>query len=133
METGCVAKEPIYQGLRHLSAQLPGPQPQVGKGSLSEADARRESIGGYDQAAYQFHVAHVLYETGDLPGSIAALKTALRAQPKQERQARVHFNAVMAQRQFQLSHIEEPCLNRSGPDRGSRSRSPASGRRPGDR
>ncbi|WP_405798219.1 hypothetical protein [Streptomyces sp. NBC_01506] len=41
----------------------------------------------------------MLYETHDLPGSIAALKTALRAQPKQERQGRVHFNAVMAQRQ----------------------------------
>lgn len=77
--------------------------------ALSKADSRRESIGGYDQAAYQFHVAHVLYETGDLPGSIAALKTALRAQPKQERQGRVHFNSVMAQRQFELGHIEEAC------------------------
>lgn len=77
--------------------------------ALSKADSRRESIGGYDRAAYQFHVAHVLYETGDLPGSIAALKTALRAQPKQERQGCVHFNAVMAQRQFELGHIEEAC------------------------
>ncbi|MEV8334746.1 hypothetical protein OG501_23635 [Streptomyces niveus] len=77
--------------------------------ALSKADSRRESIGGYDQAAYQFHVAHVLHETGDLPGSIAALKTALRAQPKQERQGRVHFNAIMAQRQFELGHIEEAC------------------------
>ncbi|MFC8076154.1 tol-pal system YbgF family protein [Streptomyces sp. NPDC057307] len=77
--------------------------------ALSKADSRGESIGGYDQAAYQFHVAHVLYETGDLPSSIAALKTALRAQPKQERQGRVHFNAVMAQRQFELGHIEEAC------------------------
>lgn len=77
--------------------------------ALSKADARRESIGGYDQAAYLFHVAHVLYETGDLPGSIASLKTALRAQPEQERQGRVHFNAVMAQRQFQLGQIEEAC------------------------
>ncbi|MFI7287204.1 hypothetical protein ACIBRY_11245 [Streptomyces anulatus] len=77
--------------------------------ALSKADSRRESIGGYDQAAYQFHVAHVLYETRDLPGSIAALKTSLRAQPKQERQGRLHANAVMAQRQFEFGHIEEAC------------------------
>jgi hypothetical protein len=77
--------------------------------ALSKADARRESIGGYDQSAYQFHVAHVLYEMGDLTGSIAAMKASLRAQPKQERQGRVHSNAVMAQRQFELGHIEEAC------------------------
>ncbi|MFI8163089.1 hypothetical protein ACIF6I_28155 [Streptomyces microflavus] len=77
--------------------------------ALSKADSRRESIGGYDQSAYQFHVAHVLYETRDLPGSIAALKTSLRTQPKQERQGRLHANAVMAQRQFEFGHIEEAC------------------------
>ncbi|MET8655599.1 hypothetical protein [Streptomyces griseus] len=77
--------------------------------ALSQADSRRQAIGGYDQSAYQFHVAHVLYETRDLPGSIAALRTSLRAQPKQERQGRLHANAVMAQRQFEFGHIEEAC------------------------
>ncbi|MFI1398349.1 hypothetical protein [Streptomyces sp. NPDC020681] len=77
--------------------------------ALSKADSRRESIGGYDQSAYQFHVAHVLYETKDLPGSVAAMKASLRAQPKNERQGRVHSNAVMAQRQFELGHLEEAC------------------------
>jgi tetratricopeptide (TPR) repeat protein len=77
--------------------------------ALSQADSHRDAIGGYDQAAYQFHVAHVLYETRDLPGSIAALKTSLRAQPRQERQGRVHANAVLAQRQFEHGHIEEAC------------------------
>jgi AcrR family transcriptional regulator len=32
VETGCVTKEPIYQGLRHLSAQRLGPKALVGKG-----------------------------------------------------------------------------------------------------
>lgn len=77
--------------------------------ALSKADSRRESIGGYDQSAYQFHVAHVLYETRDLPGSIAAMKASIRAQPKQERQGRLHSNAVMAQRQFEYGHVEEAC------------------------
>ncbi|MGK5450871.1 hypothetical protein [Streptomyces radiopugnans] len=77
--------------------------------ALSKADSRRESIGGYDTSAYQFHVAHVLYETRDLPGSIAALKASLRAKPEQERQGRLHANAVLAQRQFEYGHVEEAC------------------------
>ncbi|MER5767640.1 hypothetical protein [Streptomyces sp. NPDC001985] len=77
--------------------------------ALSRADSRRESIGGYDRAAYQFHVAHVLYETRDLPGSIAALKESIRAQSRQERQGRVHSNAVLAHRQLELGHLEEAC------------------------
>ncbi|MER5892674.1 hypothetical protein [Streptomyces sp. NPDC001876] len=77
--------------------------------ALSKADSRRESIGGYDQTAYQFHVGHVLYETKDLPGSIAALKASIRSQPKQERQGRLHAHAVLAQRQYELGYIEEAC------------------------
>ncbi|MGW4228759.1 hypothetical protein ACWEF9_05630 [Streptomyces sp. NPDC004980] len=77
--------------------------------ALSQADSRREAIGGYDETAYQFHVGHVLYETKDLSGSIAALKTSIRTQPKQERQGRLHANAVMAHRQYELGHIEEAC------------------------
>lgn len=76
--------------------------------ALSKADSRRESIE-YDQTAYQFHVGHVLYETKDLPGSIAALKTSIRSQPKQERQGRLHAHAVLAQRQHELGYIEEAC------------------------
>ncbi|MFD7110280.1 hypothetical protein ACFWAF_08790 [Streptomyces microflavus] len=64
-----------------------------GRGSALEGRFVAESTGGYDQSAHQFHVAHVPYETRDLPGSIAALKTSLRTQPKQERQGRLHTNA----------------------------------------
>ncbi|MCF6523637.1 hypothetical protein [Streptomyces sp. JJ36] len=77
--------------------------------ALSKADSRREAIGGYDASAYHFHVAHVLYETKDLSGSIKAMREALKLQPKQERQGRVHFNAVLAQRQFEYGHIEAAC------------------------
>lgn len=77
--------------------------------ALSKADSRREAIGGYDASAYQFHVAHVLYEFKDLAGSIAALQESLRLQPQQERQGRVHANAVLAQRQFELGHVDAAC------------------------
>ncbi|RLV08551.1 hypothetical protein CTZ27_07090 [Streptomyces griseocarneus] len=77
--------------------------------SLSKADSQRESIGGYDQCAYLFHVSHVLFELRDLPGSIKALQDSLKAQPKQERQGRVHSSALLAQRQFELGHVDASC------------------------
>ncbi|MEU2790214.1 hypothetical protein [Streptomyces sp. NPDC007100] len=77
--------------------------------ALSKADSRRESIGGYDASAYLFHVAHVLYEFKDLPGSVNALHSSLKAQPRQERQGRVHFHALLAQRQFELGHLDAAC------------------------
>jgi hypothetical protein len=77
--------------------------------ALSQADSRREAIGGYDQCAYQFHVASVLYQTGDLPGSIAAMKRSIRVQPPQERQGRVHAYAVLARRQFEFGHLDAAC------------------------
>lgn len=77
--------------------------------ALSKADSRREAVGGYDASAYQFHVSHVLYEFKDLAGSIAAMQECLRVQPRQERQGRVHSNALLAQRQFELGHVDAAC------------------------
>ncbi|ANW18870.1 hypothetical protein [Streptomyces clavuligerus] len=79
--------------------------------ALSRADSRRESIGGYDRAAYLFHVSHVHYEGRDLPSSIKVLKQSIKAMPPQERQGQLHANAVLAQRQFELGHIEEACAS----------------------
>ncbi|MFF3173996.1 hypothetical protein ACFVQ0_15345 [Streptomyces sp. NPDC057900] len=79
--------------------------------ALSRADSRRESIGGYDQAAYLFHVSHVHYENRELGDSIKAMKQSIKAMPLQERQGRLHANAVLAQRQFEYGHIEESCAS----------------------
>lgn len=73
------------------------------------ASPRREAIGGYDASAYQFHVGQVLYHSRDLEGSIKALQDSLRVQPRQERQGRVHSNGVLAQRQFELGHLDAAC------------------------
>lgn len=77
--------------------------------ALSKADSRREAIGGYDAAAYHFHAAHVLNQTRDLEGSIREMREAIRLQPAQERQGRMHFQAVLAQRQFEFGHLEAAC------------------------
>ncbi|WP_405827167.1 MULTISPECIES: hypothetical protein [unclassified Streptomyces] len=77
--------------------------------ALSRADGRNDAVGGYDRAAYEFHVSHVLAELGDLPGSIQAMQRSNRARPANERQGRVHANGVLATRQWQLGHVEAAC------------------------
>jgi hypothetical protein len=79
--------------------------------ALSQADNRRDAIGGYDTTAYLFHVAHVLYEERDLPGSIKALQQSLKLQPAQERQGRVHSYALLAQRQLSYGHLDAACTS----------------------
>ncbi|MDT0307416.1 hypothetical protein RM780_10620 [Streptomyces sp. DSM 44917] len=80
--------------------------------SRAESDAAPPSaVGGYDRCAYQFHLSSVLYETGDLPGSIDALQQSIRVQPPGERQSRMHAHAVLAGRQFELGHLDAACAS----------------------
>jgi hypothetical protein len=82
---------------------------QETEAALSKADNRRDAIGGYDQAAYQFHVSSVLYALGDVPGSIDAMKASNRARPPMEKQGNAHANGLLAQRQLEVGHLEAAC------------------------
>ncbi|MEU1945710.1 MULTISPECIES: hypothetical protein [unclassified Streptomyces] len=77
--------------------------------ALSQADNRRDAVGGYDQAAYHFHVSSVLYALGDTPGSITAMQTSNRHRPAMERQGRSHACGLLAQRQLEMGHLEAAC------------------------
>ncbi|MET9398739.1 hypothetical protein [Kitasatospora sp. NPDC002965] len=77
--------------------------------ALARADGRNDAVGGYDQAAYHFHVAHVLYELGDLAGSVQELQISNRVRPANEKQGRVHANGLLARRQTELGHVEAAC------------------------
>ncbi|MEV7618253.1 hypothetical protein [Streptomyces sp. NPDC089799] len=77
--------------------------------ALSKADGRNDAVGGYDQTAYHFHTSHVLYELGDLPGSIKAMQQSNRVRPAGERQGRVHASGVLAAAQWELGHVEAAC------------------------
>ncbi|MDQ8704188.1 hypothetical protein RCO28_17080 [Streptomyces sp. LHD-70] len=92
-------------GLRHQAYS----RLREAEDALSKADNHRDAIGGYDKAAYLFHVSHVLYEEQDFEGSVEALKQSIRFQPEQERQGRAHFYAVLAQRQLRLGHLDAAC------------------------
>ncbi|MXM68311.1 hypothetical protein GR925_34035 [Streptomyces sp. HUCO-GS316] len=77
--------------------------------ALSKADNRRDSVGGYDRAAYEFHVSSVLYALGDVPGSIEAMKASNRTRPPMEKQGNAHANGLLAQRQLEIGHLEAAC------------------------
>ncbi|MFB8241025.1 hypothetical protein ACFC58_31255 [Kitasatospora purpeofusca] len=75
--------------------------------ALAKADGRNDHVGGYDAAAYHFHVSSVLYALGDVPESITAMQQSQRLRPPTEKQGRAHANGVMAQRQTEVGHIEQ--------------------------
>lgn len=77
--------------------------------ALSKADNRRDAIGGYDRAAYEFHVSSVLYALGDVPGSVKAMQASNRVRPPQEKQGSAHANGLLAQRQLEMGHLEAAC------------------------
>ncbi|WP_331726060.1 hypothetical protein [Streptomyces sp. NBC_01012] len=77
--------------------------------ALARADDRRDAVGGYDQAAYFFHEAHVRWHLGDQDGSIASLRRSNTARSPLERQGRLHCTGVIAERQFRMRHIEAAC------------------------
>lgn len=77
--------------------------------ALSKADGRRDAIGGYDQAAYLFHVSSVRYALGDVHGSITSMQESNRVRPPVEKQGRAHANGLLAQRQLEIGHLEAAC------------------------
>ncbi|MFE2292846.1 hypothetical protein [Streptomyces sp. NPDC059452] len=79
--------------------------------ALDRADSRRDAVGGYDQAAFLFHVSHVNYETRSLSASIRSLQDSIRVMSPLERQGRLHAHAVLAQRQYEFGHVEESCAS----------------------
>lgn len=77
--------------------------------ALSRADNRRDAVGGYDQAAFYFHEAHVRWHLGDQEGSIASLRRSNQARSPLERQGRLHCLGTIAERQFRMRHVEAAC------------------------
>ncbi|WP_240107164.1 hypothetical protein [Streptomyces sp. MUM 203J] len=79
------------------------------EGALARADNRRDAVGGYDEAAYFFHEAHVRWSLGDGEGSVRSLRRSNAARSAEERQGRLHCLGVIAERQFRMRHVEAAC------------------------
>ncbi|CAL9293850.1 hypothetical protein [Streptomyces sp. SudanB25_2051] len=77
--------------------------------ALAKADNRRDAVGGYDEAAYFFHEAHVRWCLGDGEGSVRSLRRSNAARAGEEREGRLHCLGVIAERQFRMRHVEAAC------------------------
>ncbi|MCK8680209.1 hypothetical protein [Streptomyces lichenis] len=77
--------------------------------ALSRADDHRDHLGGYDLAAYHFHVSSVTYALGDVPASVRAMQDSNRVRPPVERQGRAHATGLLAQRQMEMGHLDAAC------------------------
>lgn len=77
--------------------------------ALARADDRRDAVGGYDEAAYHFHEAHVRWCLGDGEGSVKSLRRSNAVRAPEERQGRLHCLGVIAERQFRMRHVEAAC------------------------
>ncbi|MDT9685819.1 hypothetical protein RND61_27690 [Streptomyces sp. TRM76323] len=77
--------------------------------ALARADDRRDAVGGYDEAAYFFHEAHVRWCLGDGEGSVRSLYRSNAARAQEEREGRLHCLGVIAERQFRMRHVEAAC------------------------
>ncbi|MEV2201765.1 MULTISPECIES: hypothetical protein [Streptomyces] len=77
--------------------------------ALARADDRRDAVGGYDEAAYFFHEAHVRWCLGDGEGSVRSLHRSNAARAPEEREGRLHCLGVIAERRFRMRHVEAAC------------------------
>ncbi|MFF6852754.1 tetratricopeptide repeat protein [Streptomyces antimycoticus] len=77
--------------------------------ALDKATSRSSPVAGYHPAALHYHTSHVLYELGDLDGSIKAMQESNRYRPQTERRARARSTALLAERQFANRHLEAAC------------------------
>ncbi|MFE0426244.1 tetratricopeptide repeat protein [Streptomyces sp. NPDC058953] len=76
---------------------------------LSRADSQMPAMGRYDAAALNYHVAQMRFELKDTKGSVESLIQSSRLRYDVYRRTRVLHGAMLAERQFQLGHLEAAC------------------------
>ncbi|MFT2018170.1 transcriptional regulator [Streptomyces sp. 796.1] len=77
--------------------------------AMDQAESQEKTFGSYDPAALSYHTSEVRYELGDLTGSIAAMQQAGKLRHTVYRRTRVHHQALLAERQLQVGHLEAAC------------------------
>ncbi|MEU9607939.1 transcriptional regulator [Streptomyces sp. NPDC048057] len=77
--------------------------------AMDKAESREKSFGSYDPASLHYHISHVRYELGDLPGAIDAMKESDKLCYEIYRRSRVKERATLAEFQIQHGHLESAC------------------------
>ncbi|MFD8089005.1 tetratricopeptide repeat protein [Streptomyces malaysiensis] len=79
--------------------------------SMEVAESRAKAFGSYDPSSLMYHVAQVRHELGDNVGSVKAMKDSNKLRQSQYRRALVRHQALTAERQFAIGHLEEACAS----------------------
>ncbi|MEW2530310.1 tetratricopeptide repeat protein [Streptomyces sp. NPDC047071] len=77
--------------------------------AMEKAEARAKAFGSYAPSSLAYHVSQVKYALGDKVGAIESLKESDRLRHSHYRRSSVRYNSLLAERQFELGHLEEAC------------------------
>ncbi|MFI1828474.1 tetratricopeptide repeat protein [Streptomyces sp. NPDC020412] len=80
--------------------------------AMSRAESQhRTTFGGYSPATLAYHTAQVRYALGDVRGSISDLEQhfLLRKPENESHRSGMRFNAMLAERQLAIGHLDEAC------------------------
>ncbi|WP_415952042.1 tetratricopeptide repeat protein [Streptomyces sp. KLOTTS4A1] len=77
--------------------------------AMDRAESRGRVFGSYDPSSLNYHISQVRYELGDTSGAVEALQQADRLRDGVYRRARVRQRTYLAERQFEVGHLEAAC------------------------
>ncbi|GAA0489512.1 tetratricopeptide repeat protein [Streptomyces sp. NPDC046215] len=77
--------------------------------AMEKAESRAKTFGSYDPSSLLYHVSQVRYELRDTRGSIDAMEESDRLRHGVYRRARVRHRCTLAERQWELGHLEAAC------------------------
>ncbi|MCX5050976.1 tol-pal system YbgF family protein [Streptomyces sp. NBC_00474] len=78
--------------------------------AMDRAESRAKAFGSYAPSSLAYHISQVRYALGDKPGAVESLKESDRLRHSHYRRSSVRYNALLAERQLELGHLEEACL-----------------------
>ncbi|MEU5427585.1 tetratricopeptide repeat protein [Streptomyces olivoreticuli] len=77
--------------------------------AMERAESRAKAFGSYDPSSLAYHVAQVQFGLGDLAGSVKNMEESSKLRHDVYRRTRVRYDAMLAERQLKLGHLEAAC------------------------
>ncbi|MEU2558239.1 tetratricopeptide repeat protein [Streptomyces longispororuber] len=77
--------------------------------AMEKAESKAKAFGSYAPSSLAYHVSQVKYALGDKAGAVESLKESDRLRHSHYRRSSVRYNALLAERQLELGHLEEAC------------------------
>lgn len=77
--------------------------------AMDKAESRAKAFGSYAPSSLAYHVSQVRYALGDKAGAVTSLRESDRLRDSHYRRSSVRYNALLAERQLEIGHLEEAC------------------------